>query len=86
MGRPMTRWILALVCVLGLAQTANAQDYPTQPVKLVVGDAAGDAFPAGRHAFAGRRTGRIAGAGAAGASVLQQRAGRRPGGHPAALV
>lgn len=51
MMRSMPIWMLALACVLGLAQTASvAQDYPTKPVKLVVGDAAGDAFPAGRDA------------------------------------
>jgi hypothetical protein len=46
----MTRWILALACALGLAQAAGAQDYPTKPVKLVVGDPAGDIYPAGRDA------------------------------------
>jgi tripartite-type tricarboxylate transporter receptor subunit TctC len=37
----MTRWILALACVLGLSQAAAAQTYPTKPIKLIVG------FPAG---------------------------------------
>jgi hypothetical protein len=39
MTRPMTRWVLPLACALGIAQAAGAaQDYPTQPVTLVVGD------------------------------------------------
>lgn len=48
-----TRWLRALsllACALGLTQAAGAQGYPTKPVKLVVGDPAGDAFPAGRDA------------------------------------
>jgi tripartite-type tricarboxylate transporter receptor subunit TctC len=51
MTRPMTRSVLALACALSMAQAAGvAQDYPTKPVTLVVGDSAGDAFPAGRDA------------------------------------
>jgi tripartite-type tricarboxylate transporter receptor subunit TctC len=43
--------MLILVYVLGVAQAAGAaQDYPTKPIKLVVGEPAGDAFPAGRDA------------------------------------
>jgi tripartite-type tricarboxylate transporter receptor subunit TctC len=46
----MIRWILTLACALGLAQAAGAQYYPTKSVKLVVGDPAADASPAGRDA------------------------------------
>jgi tripartite-type tricarboxylate transporter receptor subunit TctC len=41
MTRPMTKWVLALACVLGVVQAAGAQDYPTKPVKLVVENVSG---------------------------------------------